>query len=250
PLPPAEGARYRLALSALYANRLGQPEAALDQLEEVVRELPQHEDAIQRIEGLRTREDLKPRVVEILRPIYEAQGDWKKTIRLNEDRFHLAEDVHEKLAILRETAELWELRGEDAERALRVFAEGLRLVPDAAACREDVARLVLVTARWQEVADIYAARPGDSPDLLAKPEILRRLVEIHDERLDDPRAALARATALVDLDESDEWARAAMIRLATLLGDWRALERGLRVESESAFGETEQIATLLRLGEL
>src|SRR5690606_28284285 len=127
PLPPAEGARYRLALSALYANRLGQPEAALDQLEEVVRELPQHEDAIQRIEGLRTREDLKPRVVEILRPIYEAQGDWKKTIRLNEDRFHLAEDVHEKLAILRETAALWELRGEDAERALRVFAEGLRL---------------------------------------------------------------------------------------------------------------------------
>lgn len=250
PLPPAEGARYRLALSALYANRLGQPEAALDQLEEVVRELPQHEDAIQRIEGLRTREDLKPRVVEILRPIYEAQGDWKKTIRLNEDRFHLAEDVHEKLAILRETAELWELRGEDAERALRVFAEGLRLVPDDDACREDVERLVLVTARWQELADLYAAILEDSPDLLAKPEILRRLVEIHDERLDDPRAALARATALVDLDESDEWARAAMIRLATLLGDWRALERGLRVESESAFGETEQIATLLRLGEL
>jgi len=250
PLPPTEGARYRLALSALYANRLGQPEAALDQLEEVVRELPEHEEAIQRIEGLRTREDLKPRVVEILRPIYEAQGDWRKIIRLNEDRFHLAEDVHEKLSILRETAELWELRGEDAERALRVFAEGLRLVPDDDACRADVERLVLVTARWHELAELYAAILEANPDLLARPEILRRLVEILDERLDDPRAALARATELVLLDETDDGARSAMARLATLLGDWKALEQCLKAESEGALGDTEQIASLLRLGEL
>jgi tetratricopeptide (TPR) repeat protein len=250
PLAPADAARYRLALSALYANRLGQPEAALDQLEEIVRELPQHEDAIARIEALRSRDDLKARVVEILRPIYETQGDWRKIVRLNEDRFRLAEDAHEKLAILRETAELWELRGEDAERALRVFAEAVRLVPDDDACREDVERLVLVTARWQELADLYVAVLEENPDLLAKADILRRLVEVLDERLDSPRPALERAAELLELDPSDEWALRRMMRLATLLGDWVALERCLKAESEASLGEAEQIATLLRLGEL
>ena len=249
-LAPPDAARYRLALATLYANRLGQPEAALDQLEEIVRDLPQHEDALARIEALRSQEALRPRVVEILRPIYEAQGDWRKIIRLNEDRFHIAEDAHEKLAILRETAELWELKGEDAERALRVFAEGLRLVPDDDACRADVERLVLVTARWQELGDLYAAILRESPDLLARPEILRRLVELLDERLDDPRAALDRVAELLEIDPSDEWALGTMSRLATLLADWPLLERCLKAQSEAPASESEQIATLLQLGEL
>jgi len=249
-LAPHDAARYRLALATLYANRLGQPEAALDQLEEIVRDLPQHEDALARIEALRSQEALRPRVVEILRPIYEGQGDWRKIIRLNEDRFHIAEDAHEKLAILRETAELWELKGEDAERALRVFAEGLRLVPDDDACRADVERLVLVTARWQELGELYTAILRDNPDLLARPEILRRLVELLDERLDDPRAALDRVAELLEIDPTDEWALGTMTRLATLLADWPLLERCLKAQSEAPASESEQIATLLQLGEL
>src|SRR5690606_26639044 len=146
---PGEAVKYRLALAALYKNRLDQPEAALDQLEEITRDFPQHVDAISRIEAFRSSEELRPRAVEILRPLYEDADDWRKLIALGEDRFDLSEDAHERVQILRESAELWELRGEDAERAFQVLVQALRIVPDDEQTRLDIERLVVSTAEWR-----------------------------------------------------------------------------------------------------
>ena len=51
--------------------------------------------------------------------------------RLVEDRFGLAQDTHDKVAILRETAKLWETRGTDELRAFVVGEPGR----DPEACR-------------------------------------------------------------------------------------------------------------------
>src|SRR5690606_27587517 len=104
---PEEGAEYRLALARLYEERLGQSEQAVDQLEEIVRQVPTHSEAIRFLESFRAHESLKERVVEVLRPLYEQADDWKRLIKLNEDRFSLAQDPSEQVAVLRETAELW-----------------------------------------------------------------------------------------------------------------------------------------------
>ena len=84
-------ADYRLSLARLHA-RTGEVERAVDQLEEIVRVLPNHAHAVGELEALRKNEKLRERVVDILRPLYEAADDWRRQITLNEDRFALAGD--------------------------------------------------------------------------------------------------------------------------------------------------------------
>lgn len=249
-LDPTQAAPFRLALAVLLENELGRPEAALDQLEEIVRDLPTHVDAITRIEAMRGNDALKERAVEILRPLYESADDWKRMIKLNEDRFQLAPDPHERVAILRETAQLWEYRGGEPARARRVVAEAFKLVPEEEDTRLELERLVEITTEWSFLAGIYAAVLIEHPDLANRRDVLSRLAELEDEKLDDPRAALSSYRELVKLDSSDLGAVVAIERLATLLADWRSLEEALVAHADMVFDDEERRDVLIRLGSL
>jgi len=243
-------AQYRLALASLYDRELGRPDAGLDQLEEIVRETPDHPEAIARIEALRGSDGLKGRAVEILRPLYEATDDWKRLIKLNEDRFALASDPHERVAILRETARLWETRGDATDRARRVLSEAFKLLPEDEEIREEIERLVGITGEWLVLSELYGGVLEEHPNLSTRREIVARLAELFDERLDDPRAALDRFIELFDLESSDLEAVVAMERLALLLADWRVLEKGLVAHADLVFDDDERRDVLVRLGAL
>jgi tetratricopeptide (TPR) repeat protein len=108
---PAQGIGYRLALARLHLE-LGQTDRAVDQLEEIVTQEAKNADAIAELESLRQNDSLKERVVAILRPMYETADDWRRLVQLNEDRYAHAHEG-EKVGVLRETANLWETRGND-----------------------------------------------------------------------------------------------------------------------------------------
>src|SRR5690606_37567400 len=97
--------------------------------------------AIKELEILREDPDHKERVVEILRPLYEAADDWRHLIKLNEDRYQLARDPGEKVAVLRETSRLWEARGGDLDRARRALGVAFEIDPDDSDVRAELERL-------------------------------------------------------------------------------------------------------------
>src|SRR5690606_706631 len=99
-LGPSDGAEYRILLADLYMRKLGQHEPALEQLEEIVSAEPEHPGALQRLEAMRASEELRGRVVDLLRPLYQGQDNWRSLIRLNEDRFELANDPMDRVMIL------------------------------------------------------------------------------------------------------------------------------------------------------
>ena len=129
-MDPDSAAAHRLALARLYKNELREPDRAIDQLEEIVRAVPGHHEAVSELEAMLGDDALKERVVEILRPLYEDTDDWRRLIRLNEDRYALAETPAEKVLVLRETARLWEERGRDPQRARRAMKVAVGLDPD------------------------------------------------------------------------------------------------------------------------
>ncbi|HSC87655.1 MAG TPA: hypothetical protein VLC09_10310, partial [Polyangiaceae bacterium] len=243
-------AAFRLALASVQEKQLGQPEAALDQLEEIVREQPGNAEAVARIEAMRGSEALKERAVEILRPLYEAQDDWKRLIKLNEDRFSLAQDPLDRVQILRETAQLWEYRGSDDQRALRALIEAFKLAPEDEDLRADVERLSEREGDWEGLAGLYAAILEQHPTLVTKSELVTRLAQLFDDQLDDPRAALDRFVELFDLDPSALEAVVALERLSLLLADWQVLERGLVAHADMVFDDDERREVLGRLGAL
>jgi tetratricopeptide (TPR) repeat protein len=244
---PSEGASYRLALARLQI-KLGQTERAVDQLEEITAKLPSHPEAIAELEALRKNEEQRQRVVDILRPLYEALDDWRRQITLNEDRFALAEGS-EKVAVLRETAELWELRGADLGRARRALEAAFRLDPEDSGARADYERLTLATGEWDRLADTYDGVLAEHPELNSKRDILSTLARVHNEKRDDPRRALAAYGAIHETDPTDLEPLEKMEQLATLLSDWPTLVRVLTDKADLLLDDAERASVWRRVGE-
>lgn len=248
-LDPQLSAPHRLALARLYLGELAEPDRAVDQLEEIVTAVPGHSEAVSVLEGLLHEEAMKLRVVEILRPLYEGVDDWKRLVRLNEDRYALAESPPEKVAVLRETAGLWEERGRDAARACRALRVAVGLDPDDGETRAEFERLTDLTGAWDELTATYEAALEASPDMLSRRDVLARVAEVHDKRRDDPRAALVAYERLRQVDETDLDVLARMEMLATLLSDWAVLVNVLTSKAEYVLDDSERASLWRRVGE-
>ncbi len=246
----AEGAKYRLSLADLFDRRLEAPERAVDQLEEIVRDLPSHKEALTALEAYRSRPELRERVVELLRPLYENLDDWKRLIKLTEDRFALASESADKVAVLRETAELWETRGDDPSRARLVLGEALHLEPDEPAVRDDYERLTDLTGSHAELAETYEAILEEQPEVLSRRDYLAKLAEVYDSRLDDPRRALWAYSGLHELESGEIGPVESMEKLALLLSDWVVLARALEAKADLVFDEEERADAWRRIGEI
>jgi tetratricopeptide (TPR) repeat protein len=246
---PERAAEYRLALARLQRRELSDIDRALDQLEEIVRFAPAHAEAIAELESLREDPTVKQRVVEILRPLYESADDWRHLIKLNEDRFTLAENNADKVTVLSETAHLWERRGGDLDRARRALAVAFKLDPDDAQVRAEYERLTGATRAWDQLAETYEEALAETPDLISKRDILAVLANVHDEKRDDPRRALGAYDRLREADETELGPLDKMEQLATLLSDWPILVRALTAKTELVEDDAERASLWRRIGE-
>ncbi len=246
---PEESATFRLELAAIRRRELGDASRAIDELEEITRVLPRHADAIRALEELRAADVEKARVIEILRPLYERADEWQRMISLNQDRFDLARDTMEQVAVLQETAQLFELRARKLDKARVAYAAAVSIEPDDAGLRDQYERLVGVTDAWGELAERYEAVLAERPDLVSKRDLLTKIAEVHDVRRDDPRRALETYGRLHATDESDLEPLLKMERLATLLSDWPVLVDVLSKKAELLLDDEERASTWRRVGE-
>lgn len=230
-------APYRLALARLHRGELADTGQAIDQLEAIVTDVPWHKEAIQELEDLIRDEEHKARVVEILRPLYERADDWRRIVQINEEQLRLATDPVEKVTILRNTAELWETRGNDELRAFASIGEAFALMPEDAETRAELERLAEMLGAWEELAGHYEAGIKATSDDITKRELLVALAKIYDSKIDDPRRALDAYGRLSELDPTDPEPLEAMDTLAVLLADWTTLISVLEKKSQIASDE-------------
>jgi golgin subfamily B member 1 len=250
---PEDEARFRMELANLLLHPLAEPQAGIDELQAVV-ELSPPGAAGPGAEAVRALEDLlqapahKARIVEILRPIYERADDWRHLVEINGERLGLATDDGERIAILRETAELWERRGGDRNKAFDAMREAWTLDPEDGDAREQLDRLAHLTQRWDDLANAYETAIAKT-DGLTKRELLAALAQLHDHRRDDPRRALDAWDRLFSLDETELQPLEEMDALATLLSDWPTLVRVLTRKAELVPDDETRASTWRRVGE-
>jgi tetratricopeptide (TPR) repeat protein len=239
---------FRLALARLYANELADPSASIDQLEEIVRATPWNRDAIAELEKLAADDAHKARVVEILLPLYERSDSYTDLVRINEQRLSLATDAGEKIPILLEIAKLHEQRGNDPTKAFAAVRQAFALDPENGDVRGELERLAALLSAWDALAESYEGAIASS-EPHTKRELLGVLAKLHDERRDDPRAALSAYDRLFALDESDREPLEAMDQLAMMLSDWPTVVRVLGKKAGLSDGDEEKASLLRRVGE-
>ncbi len=244
-----QAAPFRLALARLLRSRLDDTAGAIDQLEAIVTAVPWHTEAIKELEGFTHEAGCKARVVEILRPLYERSDDWRLLVRLNEERFGLAELPREKVAVLRETARLWEARGGDTRKAMDATRVAFELDPEDTDTRAELERLTGLLGTWDELAASYEAGSAAVTDEVTKRDLLVALAKTYDNRLDDPRRALNAFARLSALDPVDPEPLEAMDTLSVLLSDWTTLIAVLEKKSANA-GDVENAAIWRRIAEV
>ncbi len=250
---PEDEAKFRLDLGNILKDRLGETTAAIDEYQAVVDLTPPGAgstgaQAVEALEALLAVPEHKARIVELLRPIYEQADDWRHLIVVNDERIGLSSDASDKVAILRETAKLWEERGKDAPKAFEAMVQAFALDPEDGEARAELDRLGGITRRWDALAAAYEQGitklegPGQK-------ELLLALARLHDKRRDDPRRALEAYDRLLKLDESDPEPLEQMDQLATLLSDWPAVVRVLVRRAELSGNDEDRASLWRRVGE-
>ncbi len=239
---------YRLALARLQRDERKDMGAAIDQYEEIVQRVPNHRAAIADLELLMADEDHKARVVDILLPLYEGADDWRKLIQLNAQRFELAAEDLDRVAILRETAKLWEERGHEARRAFEALRAAFEINPEDVDVREDLERLAAQLGAWDDLAEAYE-HGLEQVQGTPRRELLASLASIHDQKRDDPRQALQAYARLHELDETDPEPLEKMDFLSMLLSDWPTLVKVLTRKAELLGSDEDRAAAWRRVGE-
>ncbi len=250
---PDEQARFRFVLAKLLIERLGETSAGIDELQAVVDLAPPSREGVgvhvvEALEPLLRIPEQKARVIDILRPIYERWDDWRRLVSLNGERLSIATDAAERVAIFRESATLWEERGNDGAQAFDATAAAWTLDPEDGHTREQLERLAGLTRRWDDMAEAYETAIAKT-DGITQREILSALARLHDQRRDDPRKALDAYERLLAADETDVEPLDAMESLATLLSDWSTLVRALTKKAELLGDDESRASTWRRIGE-
>ncbi|MBI4700879.1 MAG: hypothetical protein HY744_06900, partial [Deltaproteobacteria bacterium] len=216
----------------LLAKREQSRGQAIDQLEDIVRELPEHREAITELEGFLADDARQERAIELLRPLYEGAGDWRGQLRLLDLQLEHVDEPADQVELLREMAAIWEKSGESPERAFEVARRAFRLVPEDAASRELLERLAEQLGAWEELGDSIEKAAGAVQDEIVRAELWDALSEVADECLDDPRRALRALGKLAELRPEEPEPLGRMDTLCTLLGDWPSLLDVLRRQTE------------------
>ncbi len=250
---PEDEAKFRLDLGKLLERRLGETSSAIDEYQAVVEVVPDGRsgpaaEAIAALEALVHSAEHKARVVELLRPIYERADDWRHLVEVNGERLTLTSDASERVAILRETARLWEERGGDKGRAFEAIREAFVSDPEDGETRGELDRLGEATKRWDDLATAYE-QGVEKADGLSRRELLQAIAKIHDSKRDDPRRALDAWQRVYKLDETDLEALEEMDALASLLSDWNILVWVLAKKADLVVDDEERARTWRRIGE-
>ncbi len=245
---PEKAAPFRLALSRLWRDKLGDESAAIDQLESITGDLPWHAEAIADLEAFTKNDAHKARVIEILGPLYERdEANWPRTIENNERRLPLTDDKSAKAAILRENANLYESRGNDKKAALESIKRAFDVDPEDSETLAELERLARDLKAFESFAASLEQALAHVDDDVAKRDLLAALARVYDKDLDDPRRALGAYERLVAISPGEPEPLESVDELSVLLGDWQRVVSVLEKKVDGA-PDSEAAEHLRRLG--
>jgi tetratricopeptide (TPR) repeat protein len=231
---PPSRAGIMLELAALYRDRLGDHDQAAVYLHAVLQLDPENQVALAAY-GDHFRE----------------KGDWAALADLLEFSYERARargtPVEELVQRLEEIATLAEKNLGDMERALGAWQRLEELSPAYTRAREAQRRILLKGKSWDRMAALLEREAAQQSDPPQRMEVLRRVAQIHREKLGNSPRAIEIYKEILRADPHDAVSMRALVEIHEREGDYAGLARALREQIELTTSKQERVGLLRRL---
>lgn len=230
---PGERVRLMTELATLYRERLTDRDQAAVYLHAILQLDPGNRPALAAYaEHFREKEDW-PALADLLEFAFEQVRD--------------ETPVEELTHRLEEIAAVSEKHLGDPERALAAWRRLEEIDASYARAREAQKRILLKAKSFDRIVPILEREAGLTEDPAQKIEILRRIAQIHREKLAAPEKAAELYKQILVLSPRDQAALRALVEIHERQGDFAGLAAILRDQLESAASKQERVSLLRRV---
>ncbi len=190
------------------------------------------------------------RIAEILQPYYALAGDWRRHIDMLEFRLEGCSSAEDRVQLLGRIAQVYEEELQQSELAFSAYGRAFGYAPEQANLREKLVRLAEQTGHVEELA-------GFLEEALLRTEDRRLLISLHldlgelyGKQLNRPRQAITAFGHVLEFEEENSQAQAALVELFRATGDWEELAGALGVRLKFVAEEKAQVDLLLELAQV
>jgi tetratricopeptide (TPR) repeat protein len=231
---PGARARIMLELAALYRDRLGDDDQAAIYLHAVLEIEPENQIALA-----------------AYAEHFREKGDWAALADLLEfshERARVAGAAPEDLLPrLEEIAAVTEKQLGDSERALAAWQRAEELAPAYPRARESQRRILLKSKSWDRLAALLEREAAAQTESSARMDILRRVAQLHREKLGNAKRAIEVYKEILRGDPHDAVSMRALVEIYEREGDFAGLANALREQIELTASTQERVGLLRRV---
>jgi tetratricopeptide (TPR) repeat protein len=220
---PAENIALLGRLGSLREQRLGEIGAAVETYRKILEIEPEHPETLASLE--RVLPDPAAReheldVAQLLEPVYKIRGDWPRLIAVYEIQARHALDPEQKIALLRQIADGYEVGLDDPAHAYEALGRALAEDPQNPDVQLSIERLARALGKLRDLVARYGRLVGAVGDPELKNALYHKIARLAEADLgDDEQAAQAYAAAL-DVLPRDIGAANALEQLYLRRGDY------------------------------
>lgn len=213
---------------------------------------PGHAGARRALEAMLDLPDARREAAETLHPLYEADGDAERLLRVLEIEVETTELPSERLATLQTALRTAEGPLSDAKRALAYAVRAVREAvgeSEIGTWIETAERLTEATGRWAELCALYQEVAPGILDGEAQQNVRLRIGELAKDKLGDRDLAIASYRKALDARGDDRRAMIALEALYEAANDPASLLGVLRLRAEGA-DDAEKKELFYRIADL
>jgi tetratricopeptide (TPR) repeat protein len=242
----------RFRIGELWRRHLEDSTQAIEIYRDILAGAPDHQKTLDALTTMTTDAVEPLAAAEALEQVYLAAGEYRKLTDVREVQVRFTEDPAERVEMLQQLAEIYEIQLEDPPSAFSAFVRALPLDGRNELTLSSLERLAEQTGSWHEAASRYDAEVQkmreESPEEVA--HLAKRSAVINEVQLDDIDAAISRYQFVVDVDSADVDAIEALDRLYEQTERWDDLAATLQMEAAIATTPEDVLNLQFRTGQV
>ncbi|MBN2716217.1 MAG: tetratricopeptide repeat protein [Deltaproteobacteria bacterium] len=249
---PDEAVSFKYRVAELYVRQLEDVPRAIEYLKDILTIAPDHEPTAALLEELVAGDAEPILAAEVLEPLYQDMGEWRKLIGLIEVKLKFSDEDWQKVELYHRAAELLEsdLHLDSPAEAFEMYARALQVDPANETTLTQLDALAHTTGKWADYAKILDARLENLEDDEARVVLGLKAAAVYEINLDNMDAAIQRYRQVLDVDSENRDAVLSLDKLYQIGEQWQALASILQKETMLMADPEESLDVQFRLGQL